>query len=276
VLNPGFLPVKKVIFAILWSFTFAWAAHKVISGLVDDYWMPKAEKEGKSSAHQFIPIIKKVILSILWVIAAIFILNNAGVNVTSLVAGLGIGGIAIAFALQSILEDMFSSFSIYLDKPFEIGDYIVSGADSGTVKKIGIKSTRLETLEGPELIISNKELTTVRVQNYKRMQKRRVVMNVGVVYGTPLKKLKKIPIMVDKIFKSVEKADLLRVHFVEFGDSALKYQIVFHILSKDYDVYRDTNQEINFKLVDEFEKEKLEMAYSTHTLYLKKSKNVKI
>ncbi len=271
ILSEGFAPFKKTIFAILWSITFAWAAHKIVVGLIDDYWMPKAEKKQKSSAHQFIPIIKRAVLAILWVIAAIFILNNAGINVTSLVAGVGIGGIAIAFALQSILEDMFSSFSIYLDKPFEVGDFIVIGTDSGTVKKIGVKSTRLQTLQGQELIMSNKELTNARVQNYKKMQKRRVVMTLGVVYGTKLNKLKKIPEIITDIFKSVKKADLLRVHFIEFGDFALKYELVFHITSQDYDIYRDTNQEINFKIVEEFEKAKLEIAYPTQTLYVKKA-----
>src|SRR3989339_518461 len=151
-----------------------------------DYVLEKSlkNKDGDSDSRTAINSISKIAKFILWVLGLLLILSNLGVNITSLVAGLGVGGIAIAFALQNVLEDLFSSFTIYFDKPFKVGDFIVIGADSGTVKHIGIKSTRIETLQGQELIVSNRELTNTRVNNYKRMEKRRIVNTIGVEYGT--------------------------------------------------------------------------------------------
>ena len=145
------------------------------------------------SDSSIIKLLAKILKILLWVGAIIIVLQNLGYNVSTLVAGLGIGGVAIAFALQNILTDIFSSFSIYFDKPFQVGDYIVIGNDSGVVEKIGIKSTRIKTLQGQELVMSNKELTESRVNNYKKMEKRRVSFSFGVEYGTPVEKLKKIP-----------------------------------------------------------------------------------
>ena len=197
-------------------------------------------------------------------------IQNLGYNVSGLLAGVGIGGIAIAFALQNVLADVFASITIYFDKPFKVGDYIVIGADSGTVKNIGIKSTRIQTLQGQELVVSNKELTEARIHNYKKMKTRRVVFEFGVEYDTPTKKMKKIPGMLDKIFKKVDGADMERVHFKSFGDSALLYEVVYYISTKEYKIYMDIQEEMNLELKQAFEKEKISMAYPTQTLYLKK------
>ncbi|PIR76449.1 MAG: hypothetical protein COU32_02050 [Candidatus Magasanikbacteria bacterium CG10_big_fil_rev_8_21_14_0_10_42_10] len=165
---------------------------------------------------------------------------------------------------------MFSSFSIYADKPFEIGDYIVIGTDSGTVKKIGLKTTRITSLQGEELVVSNKELTTVRVQNYKKMQRRRVAFTFGVVYETPKKQLESIPKMVEKIVSSVEHLEFDRCHFHEFGDSSLLFDVVYFVDTREYITYIDTRQTFNLALFSQFEKDGIAFAYPTQTLFVKK------
>lgn len=207
---------------------------------------------------------------ILWVLGFLFVLSNLGIEVVSLVAGLGIGGIAIAFALQGILSDLFSSLSLYLDKPFRIGDYIVIGENSGVVEKIGIKTTRIKTLQGEELVVSNTELTTARVQNFKKMKERRASVQFGVTYETSHENVEKIPNMVREIFEDIQKARLDRVFFTTFGDSALLFEVVYYVASPDYPDYLEAQQSFNLALMKKFAAAGIEFAYPTQTLYLKK------
>lgn len=230
----------------------------------------KKKEEEKDADTQAIEVLTKITKAVLWIIAFILILSNLGYDITTLVAGLGIGGLAIAFALQNILGDIFASFSIYFDKPFKIGDYIVVGDHKGTVKKIGIKSTRLQTLQGQELVISNKELTEHRLENYKKMKKRRITFSVGVTYDTPTTKLKKIPGMIKKIIDKIQLAEYNRAHFTEFADSSLNFEIVYYIKSKEYIKFRDTQQEINLAIKQQFDKNKIEIAFPTRTIYMHK------
>lgn len=219
------------------------------------------------------PVIKNMQLLIrvvLWSIGLLTILSNLGVNITSLVAGLGIGGIAIALAAQNILGDLFSSFSIYFDKPFEIGDFITIGKDSGTVTEIGLKTTRIRTLQGEELVVSNNELTATRIQNFGKLERRRVVVNLGLTYETPTAKLKALPEMMKKLVEETEGTDFDRAHFKHYGDSSLNYELVYFVESADYYVHMDTLQRVNFAIRDLFEKEGLDMAYPTQTLYVQK------
>lgn len=217
-----------------------------------------------------INLFKKISKIALWGLAVIILLQNLGYNISTLVAGLGIGGLAIAFAIQNILGDIFASFTIYFDKPFEIGDFIIVGKDMGTIKKIGIKSTRIQTLEGQELVVSNKELTNTRINNYKKMEKRRIVFNFGVLYETSSEKLKKIPKIVKEIINKGEKTELDRVHFNKFGDFSLNFEVVYYLDSADYNEYMDKQQEINLALKEEFEKEGIEFAYPTQTIHVNK------
>lgn len=212
----------------------------------------------------------KITKIILWIFGFLLILSNFGINVTSLMAGLGIGGIAIAFALQNILTDLFSSFAIYFDKPFKVGDFIKVGTDTGTVEKIGIKTTRLRTPQGEELVVSNQELTSARIQNFKQMLERRGLFSVGVTYDTSAEKLKEIPIMIKKIIESIEGVRFDRAHFKDFGESSLNFEIVYYLYSSDYAEFMNAQQEINLKIVERFEKEGIEMAYPTQTIFLKK------
>lgn len=214
--------------------------------------------------------IKLIAKILLWAIAILMVLSNWGVNISALAASMGIGGIAIALAAQNILSDLFSSFSIYLDKPFEIGDYIVIGADRGTVQKIGLKTTRIQTLQGEELVVSNQELTTTRVQNFKKMTERRINFSVGVTYDTPTEKLKKIPEILEKIISSESKARFDRVHFASFDDWALRFDAVYYVLSQDYAEYMDMQQVMNFSIKEAFESESIEMAFPTQTIHVVK------
>ena len=218
---------------------------------------------GAATASHMVTLIARIAL---WVFGGIFVLSNLGIEVTSLIAGLGIGGIAVAFALQGILSDLFASFSLYFDKPFRIGDFITIGTDAGTVERIGIKSTRIRTLQGEELVVSNAELTTTRVQNFKKMEERRGTFQFGITYETPHDKVQSVNGMVERIFEAVEGARLDRVHFTTFGDSALVFNVVFYVSSAEYAKYLDIQQRVNFELMDKFAEVGIEFAYPTQTL----------
>jgi small-conductance mechanosensitive channel len=231
----------------------------------------KKQEKDKKFDSSALELIGKILKVILWLVAVILVFQNLGYNVSALVAGLGIGGIAIAFAIQNILTDIFSSFSIYFDRPFQEGDYIVIGDDSGVVKKIGMKSTRVQSLQGEELIISNKELTETRIHNYKKMRERRISFNFGVVYETSNEKLRKIPEIVKSITDKINLVRLDRVHFDKFGDFSLSFEVVYYLNTSDYNKYMDIQQEINFGLKEALEKEKIEFAYPTQTVFLNKA-----
>ncbi len=249
-----------------------WIVYLIIEAIqiVLDYWLKK-KSEQENIAKSQASLVGKIIKWILWSFGMLLVLDNLGVNITSLVAGLGIGGIAVALAVQNVLGDLFSSFAIFFDKPFVEGDFIIVGDEMGTVEKIGIKTTRLRSLQGEEIIISNRELTSARIHNFKRMKERRIVFSFGVVYGTSQEKMKKIPDIIREIFKKIDLARLDRVHFKEFADSALMFEVVYYVSVPDYLAYMDTNQDILLSIKDEFEKENIEMAYPTQTIYIAKN-----
>lgn len=216
-------------------------------------------------------IINKIVAFVLWSVGILFVLSNFGINVTSLIASLGIGGIAVALAAQNILGDLFSSLAIYFDRPFQIGDFIVAQGSSGTVKDIGIKTTRLQSIDGEEIVIPNQELTKAKIQNFKRMEKRRVAFELGVTYGTAQEKLKEIPDIIANIISAQEEAEFGRAHFKTFADSALVFEIVYHVESKEYETYMNIQQNINLALAAEFSAQGIEFAFPTQTIHLEKS-----
>ena len=247
---------------------------RALSSLVDYFFdravKKRVEEEGDRLDPSVVRLLGKALKGIIWVMAILLVAQNLGLNITALVAGLGIGGIAIAFALQGVLSDVFASFSIYFDKPFQTGDFIVIGEDMGTVKHIGIKTTRIETLEGEELIVSNKELTEARILNYRGFEKRRMTFSFGIKYETPTEKVRAIPQMVRDIIGNIEKAEIQRIHFTDFGDFSLNFGAVYYITSDDFTVHKDVQHEINIALMERFEKEGIEFAYPTQTVYVKK------
>jgi small-conductance mechanosensitive channel len=205
---------------------------------------------------------------ILWIIVLLLILDNLGVNITGLVAGLGIGGIAVALALQNILGDLFASLSIVLDKPFVIGDFVVVDSLAGTIEHIGLKTTRIRSLSGEQLIFSNNDLLKSRVHNYKRMSERRIVFSFGIVYQTPMEKLKAIKEIVSDIINKEEKARLDRVHFKEYGDSSLNFEVVYFVNDPDYNLYMDVQETINLEIFRRFQEEGIGFAYPTRTIFI--------
>lgn len=204
----------------------------------------------------------------LWIIGILLIVSNLGFNVTSLIASLGIGGLAISLALQPVLTDIFSSFSIALDKPFEEGDFIVVGDFKGDVKKIGLKTTRLQALQGEELVLSNTELTNARVQNFKKLEKRRVVFATGATYDATPEQLRRIPDIVKHAIESQGDVEFGRSHFQEFGESEYVFEHVYYVTTGDYEEYMDIQQAINLAIIDGYAKEGLEMAFPTRTVHL--------
>ncbi|MFC2094240.1 mechanosensitive ion channel family protein [Bacteroidota bacterium] len=208
---------------------------------------------------------------IIWGVGLVFLLDNLGFDISAVVAGLGIGGIAIALAAQTILGDLFSYFIIFFDKPFELGDYIKVGDKNGTIEHIGIKTTRIRALNGEQLVFSNTDLTSSRLHNFKKLEKRRIVFMLGVIYETPAEKLKLIPGLVKNIISEEENSDYDRGHFKEFGDFSLNFEFVYYVLSSDYATYMDTQHNINMKIFNEFNEKGIEFAYPTQLVYVNKA-----
>lgn len=206
----------------------------------------------------------------LWFVVGLVILDNLGYEISTFIAGLGISGIAIALAVQNILKDIFSSLSIFFDKPFKVGDYVVLGEDSGNVQKIGLQTTRITTLQGDELVVPNDILTSTKVRNFGKMKKRRIVFDLGLEYGTMAEKIEKGMELIEKVIKDVKNSEFGRCHFKEFGDFSLKLEIVYYVLTGEYVDYMDTQQEININIKKAFEKEGIRMAFPTQTVYVQK------
>lgn len=207
----------------------------------------------------------------LWSLVFLLLLDNLGFNVTTLLAGLGVGGIAVGLALQNILGDLFSSLSIVLDKPFQIGHFIVIDGFSGTVDNIGLKTTRIRSISGEMLVFSNTDLTKARLRNYKFMQERRIVFAFGVTYDTPPDTLEKLPEVVRTVIEQQEQARFDRAHFKDFGDSSLNFEVVYWMTTADYTAYMDTQQAINLGLMRECARLGVEFAFPTRTVQLQMS-----
>lgn len=203
-----------------------------------------------------------------WVLLLLVALDNLGINVTALVTGLGIGGIAIALAVQNVLGDLLASLSILLDKPFAVGDTIVVDAIQGTVEHVGIKTTRIRSLTGEQIIFSNTDLTRSRIRNLKRMEERRVLFTVGVTYETPASKLDAAKGILAEAVKARPKARFDRAHLKEFGPSALLFEVAYWVTDPDYMVHMDTLEQIHLEVARRFGEEGIDFAYPTQTLHL--------
>jgi small-conductance mechanosensitive channel len=234
----------------------------------------KRHKDTDAASATTVSVLGFIARVALWAVLLLMILDNLGFNITTLVASLGIGGIAVALAVQNILGDIFASLSIALDKPFVIGDFIIVGEQLGTVEYIGLKTTRIRSLSGEQIVFSNNDLLNSRIRNFKRMYERRVVFGFGVVYQTSHEQLKKIPVMVREIVEGLEKTRFDRAHFKEYGDSSLNFEVVYFVKDPDYNVYMDIQQTINLAIFERFASESIEFAYPTRTLYLHRETGV--
>lgn len=270
------LEISELFLKILTAILVVWVIYLVISAvqIFIDYILRRrlSAAKGEGEVKSSIQLLNMLARMVLWSIGIILALSNFGVDVTSLIAGLGIGGIAVALALQNVLTDLFSSFAIHFDKPFVVGDFVVVGDKMGVVKRIGIKTTRIQALQGEEIVISNRELTSEKIQNFKKMKERRVVSTIGVTYETSGDLLHEIPDIIKKIIDAEEKVRFDRAHFSSYADSALMFESVYYIDSADYNEYMDAQQKINFSILDAFRERNINFAYPTQTVYVTKTK----
>lgn len=238
-----------------------------------DYGMQKLAKDKKQENEgSIVKVLGQIFRGTIWGLAFVYIISLFGIDVTTVVASVGVVGIVLAFGLQQILADVFASFSIFFDKPFDLGDFIIVGDNLGVVKKVGIRSTRIQSLWGQEVVIPNQELTSARINNYKKMERRRVQFSFGVVYDTSAEKLEKALELTKEVVDKVEMADLDRVHFKEYGDYSLNFEVVYYVDTPDYNKYMDIQQEINLSLKKRFENEGICFAYPTQTVIVNKEK----
>lgn len=241
----------------------------VITFVVGRYVRRRVEQDAASATTA--AVLSFLARLVLGTVALLLALDNLGVDITALIAGLGVGGIAVALALQSVLGDVFAAFAIMLDKPFRIGDFIIVDDLPGTVEHIGLKTTRVRSLSGEQLIFSNTDLLNSRIHNYQRMQERRVVFSVGVTYGTLPEQLERIPETVRSIVEAQSLTRFDRAHFKGFGPSSLDFEVVYHVLTSDYNTHMDIQQSINLDLCRQFERLGIGFAYPTQTLYLQRA-----
>ncbi len=270
-----FLVVPPIVITILKSLLIivsAFYAIKIVLRIVEVALQTWNEHREEKLDPSIIQMIHTVIKISLWSLAFITILANLGYDVSALIAGLGIGSLAVAFAFQRIMEDVFAYFVIHIDRPFKVGETVIVNGEGGTIERIGIKSTRIRSLKsGEELIVSNSQLLNSWIHNYGRVNKRRHLFTIGVTYETPTEKMKQIPEIIKEIVEKEggSKVEFDRAVFKSYGDFSLNYEIVFYVKERDYGEYLRLVEKIYLAIKERFEKEGIEFAYPTQTVYLK-------
>ncbi len=254
--------VTLLVFLLQAGIWLARAAAFTIDGEIE------RRKEQDRGAATTLHALSFLVRIVIWSVVVLLILDNFGVNITALVAGLGVGGVAVALAVQNILGDLFASLSIVLDKPFVIGDFLIIGDMLGTVESVGLKTTRIRSLSGEQLVFSNNDLLSSRIRNYGRMSERRVVFSVGVTYQTSLEALREIPGILRAAVEAEPDTRFDRAHFKEYGAYALVFEIVYYVTQADYAMYMDRQQAINLTIFETFAEKGIEFAYPTQTLHL--------
>jgi small-conductance mechanosensitive channel len=250
--------LNTAILVILWWQVALWLT-AAIRHTIDARRQTIAGAEGAASLN----ILRFVGVVLVWVVAFLMLLTNLGIKIGPLVAGLGIGGIAIALAVQNVLGDLFASLSIALDKPFRVGDFLVIGEEKGTVEQIGIKSTRLRSLSGEQIVMSNGDLLKSRVRNFGLLYERRASFAVGIVYETPIEDVREVPALIEAAIRAQPKTRFDRAHFAGFGEYALNFEAVYFVLDAEYKTYMDIQQAINLQVMEEFSRRGIEFAYPT-------------
>lgn len=229
-------------------------------------WMESLTHDGKARNPVTTTIIGIMVRIVVWTMMLLSILANLGVDITAMVASLGVGGIAIALAVQTLLSDIFASLSIGIDKPFEIGDFVVFGEVAGNIEHIGLKTTRIRSLSGEQVVCANADLLKQILHNYKRMNTRRIVFKFGITYNTPSDKVREVSALVKRIIDGVENANFDRAHFLAFDDSQLTFEVVYIMQVSDYNAYMDAQQEINLQLLDGIREMGLQFAFPTRSV----------
>ena len=229
-------------------------------------WMTSLTLDDKPRNPVTTVIIGSMLRLLIWIMMLLSILANLGVNITAMVASLGVGGIAIALAVQTLLSDIFASLSIGLDKPFEIGDFVVFGDVAGTIEHIGLKTTRIRSLSGEQIVCSNAAMQSQMLHNYKRMGTRRIVFKFGITYDTPTDKVREVSALVRQIIEGVGETRFDRAHFLAFDDSQLTFEVVHIVQTADYNRYMDIQQEINLRLLQGLRERGVKFAFPSRTL----------
>ncbi len=268
-LHPRFEKVLDVAIKVVTAYFFIRLINFIIHGALQLYMQQKNEPPERIRQLNGMLVVVKVIT---WIMGVIMLIDNLGYDVTTLIAGLGVGGIAIALAAQNILGDLFSYLVIFFDKPFEVGDFIVVGEHRGTVEKIGIKTSHVRSIDGQQLVMPNAELVKSVINNFKRLEKRRALFGIGVVYYTPAAKLEMIPGIIKEVITKHPQAEFDRAHLKGFGDFSINYEIVYLVESPDFKVYMDTHQAICLEIFQRFEQAGIEFAFPTQTVFLQKNK----
>jgi small-conductance mechanosensitive channel len=264
-LHPILQDVVRVVCVVLATFLAIQLVGSLLEYAVRVYWLTR---RGDAALEQNLSALVPSIRVVVWGVGLVFLLDNLGFDISAVVASLGIGGIAVAIAAQGILGDLFSYYSILLDRPFEIGDFLIVGDVVGTVEHIGIKTTRLRSLGGEQLVIANTDITSARIQNYQRMERRRIVFHLGVTYETSQDQMKAIPGLIQSVIEGVAGVTFDRAHFLSFGDFSLNYEVVYFVETSDYNAFVDAQQQMNLGIKAAFEERQIEFAYPTQLLYL--------
>ncbi len=249
ILQVGFWSVRGLVFWLRYHFT-------------------QGDKEDEGARSMSLSLLSFLGQVVIWVLVLLLMLDNLGINVTALVASLGIGGIAVALAMQNILGDLFASLSIAIDKPFVIGDFIIVDDVMGNVEHVGLKTTRIRSLSGEQIILSNNDLLKSRIRNYRRMQERRVAFAIGITYDTTADQLERIPGLIELAIGAQPDVRFDRAHLKGLGAFSFDYEAVYYVLSADYNVFMNVQQGINLQLVRSFAEQKIGFAFPTQTLYL--------
>ncbi len=266
-LPDNIIPTLRMMVLILFFLQIGAWTGTLLTGFVDRYAARHGEDDPQATTG--LSIIRLIGRVLVWSIVLLLILDNLGIDVTALVAGLGIGGIAIGLAAQNVLGDLFGSLAIVMDKPFVRGDFIVlSDEHMGTVEKIGLKTTRIRSLSGEQLVVANTDLLTTRIHNYKRMWQRRIVFKLGVTYQTSHATLQKIPALIKAIIDDTDGARLDRTNFSEYGGSALIFETVWFVTSADYNEYMEIQERIYLGIHKAFEDDGIDFAYPTQTVFV--------
>ncbi|MEZ4574095.1 MAG: mechanosensitive ion channel family protein [Vampirovibrionales bacterium] len=263
----GFGVVLRHVLVLSVLIQLAFWAKPVVSFGMDLYINGQATDEEKKVAETLRGVVTITALTLIFSVLVMLGLDHFGVNITALVTGLGIGGVAMALAVQNTLKDLLAALAIVTDQPFTVGDFIIVGTEMGTVKHIGLKTTRLQSLSGEELVFSNDDLLSSRVRNFLKMHERRVVFGLGVTYDTPVDKLATIPDTVRGIIEAQAFTRADRAHFAKFGASSLDFEFVYYVEGNDYSRYMDVQQAINLAIMRHFADHGIEFAFPTQTLY---------
>ncbi len=265
--------IIRGIFILTLSFEMALILNRIVDYVVRNKARTFSLVDGEVDREKeaILRLMGQIFKIFIWILVFIFILANLGVDVGSLIAGMGIGGIILALAVKDIIGDLFASFTIFIDKPFKVGDYVkISNEEEGTVEKITVKTTHIRTLEGQLLIITNKKLTGAVIENFQAMNSRRSSLMVSLACDTPMSKLKKVPRWFQEIVEEQKKAEFVRVSFREIGQSSFNFKIIFKVLDSKYAVYDKVKNNINYKIVEKLRREKVALAFPVQEIVIKK------